>query len=598
MPTRFFVPLLVLLFSFPAAAQAAWVPAVPIDGPNADVVAVGNVDLARDGAGAVAYLRKDGGVTHAFVSRLVAGAWRAPERVDPTPAEATEVQVAVGDGNRMVVAWIADGHVYANVVPGGTAEPAPFIGHSHIGGPNARSIDIDLGVNGAAYVTWEQDGNVLAARLKDTTWTAVAGPLDVDPAVVAGVGVLRPRVAVSAEGYAVITWGDIGPGYTRVWARRVTGLTLSLYPQLLNVDGGGSADSPDIDIEEDGSFAWVVFRQDFAGISRAIGRRLVGSLFEAPEFIDGGFSATEPKIAINGDGVGVGAAQINGGSVPVTAWLTRDHFQGALGMSGPSVLPTKPEVAAADRGDIAVAYRTGDIARGRYKDDEGTAFGPEFTISNPWLGPVTDPGVMIGGDRLGDFAVAMVQGTPGAYTLTGALYDREPGTPYIESNQRYKRQTRPKLRWRPGLDLWGPQRFRVLIDGQPVAETTVDEYTPRVPLTPGKHSWQIEAVDARGQVTRSRVRTLRIDSVKPTVSLKIEGKRVVGSNLKFTVRAKDKGGSGLDRITLDYGDKSGRVEQKTTRHRYSKSGTYRLTVRAVDKAGNVTRKQVKLRIKK
>ena len=76
MPIRLLAPLLVLLL-FPAAARADWIPAAPIDGPNADVVEVGNVDLARDGAGAVAYLRKDGGVTHAFISRLVAGAWRA-----------------------------------------------------------------------------------------------------------------------------------------------------------------------------------------------------------------------------------------------------------------------------------------------------------------------------------------------------------------------------------------------------------------------------------------------------------------------------------------------------------------------------------------
>ena len=74
-----------------------------------------------------------------------------------------------------------------------------------------------------------------------------------------------------------------------MWARRVTGLTLSAFPQLLNIEGGGSADSPDIDIEEDGSFAWVVFRQDL-GASRTVGRRLIGSLFEAPEFVDGGLS--------------------------------------------------------------------------------------------------------------------------------------------------------------------------------------------------------------------------------------------------------------------------------------------------------------------
>lgn len=593
MPTRFLVPLLALLL-FPAAARADWTPAVPIDGPNADVVAVGNVDVARDGAGAVAYLRRDGGVTHAFISRLVGGVWRAPERVDPTPGEVTEVQLAAGDGNRLAVAWVADGNVYVNVAPGG-AQPGAFTGHTQIGGPNARSIDIDMGINGAAYVTWEQDGNVYASRLQDTTWSTV-GPLDIDVAAVAGTGALRPRVAVSAEGYAVVTWGDVGPGYTRVWARRVTGLTLSLAPQLLNVEGGGSADSPDIDIEEDGSFAWVVFRQEL-GTSRTVGRRLVGSLFEAPEFIDGGLFSTNPKVDINGDGVGISAAEGNTGTLPLGAWLTRDHFQPAAVMSGASPTPTKPEVSSSDRGDLAIAYRTGEIARARYKDDTSTAFGPEFTISNPGLGPVAEPGVMVGGDRTGNVAVGMVQGTPGAYTLTGAVYDRPPGAPFIEENQRYKRQTRPLLRWRPGLDLWGAQRFRVIIDGQVAAETTVDAYTPRVPLATGKHTWQIESIDMRGQSSKSRLRTLNIDATAPTLTVKVTGKRAANQNLKITVRAKDSGGSGLDHITVDYGDKSAKSDKATTRHRY-KRGTFRLKVAAVDRAGNVTRKQVRLRIKK
>jgi len=40
-------------------------------------------------------------------------------------------------------------------------------------------------------------------------------------------------------------------------------------------------------------------------------------------------------------------------------------------------------------------------------------------------------------------------------------------------------------------------------------------FCQRVPLTAGKHTWQIEAIDARGQTSRSRLRTLRIDSIAP-----------------------------------------------------------------------------------
>ena len=274
MPRRLIVPLIAAFALVPAAsAHAGWFPATPLDGPNAEVVSVGGVDLARDGTGAVGYLRMADGVPHAHVARLSDGVWGGPERIDFVAAEATEVKVAAGDGNRLAVAWIAGGTVYATVSPGG-ATPAGFVPPVAVGGPGAEDIDIDLGVNGAAYVVWQQAGNVHAARLQDSTWTTVAAPLDIDPAREAGTGLLRPRVAVSAEGYAVATWGERhADGSTHVWGRRITGMNLSAVPQDLTLPDG-SADSPDIDIEDDGSFAWIVYRQLIGGVPRTLGRRL------------------------------------------------------------------------------------------------------------------------------------------------------------------------------------------------------------------------------------------------------------------------------------------------------------------------------------
>jgi hypothetical protein len=598
---RRLLALLIVLFAFPATARADWVPAVPIDGPNADVVSVGNVDIARDGAGAVAYLRKEVGVPHAFVQRLFGGAWRGPERIDPIDPEATEVKVAVGDDNRIVVAWIGGGNVYGNVVQGGGTTPGPWTGPVQLGGPDAHNIDIDMGVNGAAYLVWEQQGDVHAARLQDSSWALLPGAVDVEQPVEAGTGALRPKVAVSAEGYAVVTWGDVGAGRTRVWARRLTGLTPSVTPQLLSLDSGGASDSPDIDIEDDGSFAWVVFRQDLNGGSHTVGRRLIGSAFEAPEQIDGGVPSAAPKVDMGGAGRGYGVAEAAGGTAVMGSWLDHDHFQTPGRIDGAdSPTPTKPEIAAGDRGDLAIAWRTGtlggQVARARFKAVDSN-LGPEFNISRPEYGPVADPGVYIGGDRVGDFAVAMVQGIEGSKALTVAVYDSRPGAPFIESSQSYKRITRPELRWRAGIDLWGSQTFRVYVDGKIVGQTTSDTLVPATPLTTGKHTWMVEAVDRAGQTSRSRTRTLRIDSTPPTIKISVAGKRSAGQALKVSVRATDRGGSGMDHVTVNYGDKSALTQTVTTRHRY-KRGTYTLKVAAVDKAGNVGRKTMKLRIKK
>jgi hypothetical protein len=250
---------------------------------------------------------------------------------------------------------------------------------------------------------------------------------------------------------------------------------------------------------------------------------------------------------------------------------------------------------------MAVAWRLtgGDgnsIARARFKAAD-EPFGGELTVSRPDLGPVADPGVFIGGDRVGDFVVAMVQGPPGSRTLVATAFDRPPSAPFIESSQSYKRKTRPELRWRPGLELWGTQTYRVYVDGVQIGQTQNDTLTPATPLTTGKHTWQVEAVDRAGQVTRSRLRTLRIDATKPSLRVSVSGKRVAGAGLKIRVRVSDRGGSKLDHITVNYGDKSATSRSRSTVHRY-KRGTYRLRVAAVDKAGNVTRKQVRLRIKR
>src|SRR4051812_1925499 len=305
MPVRRLVLLLtaVLVLGPAAGARASWTVSQPLDGPNADVVAIGSVDLARDGTGAVAYLRRDGGATHVFVSRLFGGVWQSPVRVDPGLGEATEAKVAVGDGNRIAVAWIADGSVFG-ASTAVSATPAPFTGPAQIGGAGAKSGAVDPGVNDAAYAGWQQTGDVRAARLQGAAWTPLSAPGDINAADEAGTGALRPRVAVSAEGYAGGTWGEFSD-HPRVFGRRLAGLNLSAYPQQVSQDAdGGNADSPDIDIEEDGSFAWVVYRQDTAAGSRSFARRLVGSQFEPMSPIDGGVASAEPQVDMNGRGAG------------------------------------------------------------------------------------------------------------------------------------------------------------------------------------------------------------------------------------------------------------------------------------------------------
>ena len=272
---------------------------------------------------------------------------------------------------------------------------------------------------------------------------------------------------------------------------------------------------------------------------------------------------------MNGVGQGYAVAQTAGGAQVFGSWLDHDHFAARRRGSTASTASgaAKPEVASTDQADSAIAWRlTGadgnSVARARYHDGEDAngAFGGELTVSRGDLGPVADPGVSISADRSGDVAVAMVQGAPGARTLAVAIYDRPPGAPFIDETEAYKRKTRPELRWRPGNDPWGAQTFRDLHGRRPDRPDDGDHVVPATPLATGKHTWQVESVDRAGQISRSRVRTLKIDATPPTLKVKVSGKRAARQG------AEDHG-HGERRRRLRPGPHHGRLRRQVRRRR-------------------------------
>src|SRR5215207_11048588 len=225
---------LVLVLGAAPAAQAGWYRAETVDGP-AGIQALGDVDLARDGSGGLVYLKRDAGVSQVFLSRLDEGEWQAPERLS-SGAPVTDAAVTATDGGRLAAVWAAGGQVLATVIPAAAQAQAPAP-PAVLGGGDATGVAIDMGINEDGYAVWSAGGDVRAARLDGTTWTPLAAPLDVDPSRAAGGGASRPRVAVSAEGNAVATWGETdAAGRTHVLARRLTGLRPSSFPQDLTLD--------------------------------------------------------------------------------------------------------------------------------------------------------------------------------------------------------------------------------------------------------------------------------------------------------------------------------------------------------------------------
>lgn len=591
-------------------ASAAWFPAQAIDGPG-EGFSVGDVDLARDGAGGLVYVKREGGVGHVYLSRMIDGVWRAPERLDGGLAgEATGATVAAGDGRRLAIAFVSGGKLYGVVAPGGGAY-AP-LGPPQLlaeGTPEAPVTDpaADLGVNGTAYVVFSSGGNVGAVRLQNATWEGVATVLDVDPAQEAGTGAGRPRVAVSAEGNAVATWGEnAADGRRRVFGRRITGLTPSAAPQEISLPdlggaAGGPADSPDIDIEDDGSYAWVVWRQTFGGVSRSVARRLVGSLFEAPVAIDGGVASDSPRIEMSGQGVGASVAAGPGGSVLGGLLGITNAFGGFARLDAAGgAAGAAPAVAVSERRQVAVAWRREPgggapaTLQVRYKNDE-KPYEAETSLSIPEFGGVVGaPAVST--DKSGDVPVAFVQGAPGSQRIVAGVYDKAPSPPVAQSTSRFQRRSQPRLVWRAGSELWGPQVFKVFLDGTQIGTTDQSAFVVPTALPDGAHRWRVQSTDRRGQVVDGRERLLRVDTAAPRVRVAITGARRRGRRLKVTVVAREGRGSGVDAVSIDYGDRSPRAARRQTVHRYRRAGAFTVRVRVTDRARNVGRATVRLHI--
>jgi hypothetical protein len=599
------------LLLVPAAAYAApdpgaFFPAEPIDGP-ADIQSLGGLDVARDGTGGLVYVKGD----RIFASRLVAGAWQPAEQLDgPVAGPSSQPVIAAADGGRLAIAFVAGGAVWALVRP---AADQPFTAPQLLAA-NGSNPSIDLSINGVSYVSFSTPGGggndvVVARKERDSsTFAAVAGSLDIDPTRDAGSGTGRSRVAVAADGVALVVWGEGGS----VYARRVFEQRLSLAPQDVAASSfqghpGAAADVPDVAVEDDSSFAWVVLRQlfeDGAGgyKTRAIGRRLLGSQFEAPEAVDGlGFPIADgvgpPRVALSGKGAGYAASATSNtafGSV-----LKDDVFAPGVGLglgTGGSVLP----VAAVDQsGDGVIAWQNADSTiHARAYDNVPESRRPQdpagdVPLSTLAAGPSDAArGLEAASNRVGDTAIAFVLGSPGARYIVVASFDRRPGPFRLSSSSvTWRNVARVPLRWGTSLELWGGVTYRVEINGRVVGETTSTSLA--LPALPdGVHRWRVTATDRRGQVVGTGRRVLRHDGTAPRARFAVSGSRRRGRPVRVRVRASDahpagRRASGVRGVRISFGDGAQSGEREAV-HGYRRAGRYTVRVSVRDRANNIT----------
>jgi hypothetical protein len=254
-----------------------------------------------------------------------------------------------------------------------------------------------------------------------------------------------------------------------------------------------------------------------------------------------------------------------------------------------------PVVASGDNGEQSVAWvQNGTQVVARHRLDQ-TALADIGTLSQDAFGPLSG-GLEAAADRLGDTAIGFMQDGPDGRRIMVGVYDRPPGAGYGLTSPKARRDDTPTLKWHPGVDLWGPVTFNVLVDEKQVGSTSESSFTVPTRLADGQHLWQVVSVDRRGQQTPMRARALVVDTTPPKVRVKVTGRRTVGGLLRVAVSARDP--AGVRALTIDFGDRSPVIAGRSALHRYLRPGRKRITVRATDGARNVGRTQITLTVRK
>jgi hypothetical protein len=528
--------------------------------------------------------------------------------------------VAVGDGGRVLIAFINGGNVYA---VNRSSSSTGYSRQTLWSGGGASDPAIDVSVNGKGYIAFAAPGagghDVRAAYSRDAgPWSVIGAPLDANAGNDAGSGSARAHVAASADGVAIFVWGEGG----HVFARRVQGGRPSVVAvdalAGLSVEGiqAASADSPVVSTQDDDSFTGVALRASFdvGGTlrSRAVFRRLRGSQFETPVTIDGapfasGQGSVNPRIATVGTGQGLVVATNDTSTLTTGMQLLFDIEPGPSQQIDTFVQSTEPTYAvpaAATARKMVVAWQVttpGGVPEihGRYRD--GGDFEAEQVLSRPELGPTSAvDGLFAAGDDSGNVAIAYIQNIPGqGPAIVVATVDQPPARFAAKRVSGFQRSDRPVLTWTTSREQWG-RYFKVQVDGVEVGTTGQRSFRPPTALTQGAHSWQVTALDRRGQQFAAPATTIKIDSIPAFATARVSGPRNAGALLKLAVRATDTPTgtarkaagvetSGIRQILVDWGDGSAREQIRNgSQHIYVRPGRYTLRVLVTDRAGNRT----------
>ena len=589
-----------------------------IDGPSADIQSLNAMSISRDGTGALVYLKDVLGVPHVFVSRLAGGVFAPPIQADAGLIGASSQPViASGQGGLLLVGFVNGGTLYvaqaANSATPLSAPGALFTG--------AINPSISISNFGKAYLAFTDTGgagggDVRSAYYFQGQWALQSGPLDAVPADAAGTGTGRPDVVAAGDGVGIVAWGEGGHVYTR----RVTRTTPSAVAEQADpasVAGWAelSADQPSVSAGGDSTYASVTFSERLsdgsATQSRVLMNRLHGSQYDGVSAADGAVTggaegADQPQTAVTEYGTGFVTSETDQTHQLFATTVVNSDARGQTERVDSLPNSDAPDAVPATAGLVSnlIAWQqtpgeagTAEI-RVRYAAD-GLNLGPEQVVSDPSLGATdADAGLAAAGDVSGDAAIAWVQGAGASTRIVAAQLFQAPGGFVASNSFRWSTTATPHFLWSGAAELWGSPTYTLRIDGAAVTQTAGTQAVITTPLSNGRHSYQLAAVNLAGLSTSSAPATIFIDTVHPRATWKLTGTSIVNTSERLRVAYTDPPPSGLPRTTASgvdtvyvrWGDGSpkARLRRTTASHIYKRASTYTLRLTIKDRAGNTT----------
>jgi hypothetical protein len=630
-------------------AEAVILPAQTIDGPNENIVGFGGAAMAEDGTGGLVYLKRVNGVAHVFASQYLHGTWQAPVRVDSEESFAAGwPRIGAAEDGKLIVVWatpFATEHarpVYellgAELGPGSQTFGQATIVDPDIREATGTSPDLAVSSTGAAEVVYRvvnfqssvpllRPGDVVEsvrmAAYDGERWSGLGAinrdsGLSMRPPTEAN----APRLAIGPTGNGIVGWQEPeSNGVARIWARRVFGHTVNyVMPATATTYAGApitnDADAPSVAISKLGQ-AEVAYRQSYAPGSPLPGPRIFtntlpdGESESGAEFlgaqvadaaVPGGKAALigrpdvdvderrESRLLYDNNG-GPRVVEYNDKGVATTLSLGSPFAGSQLG--APSELASASVMNPAGGG--VSAWPSVD-PQGRPSVGVREDF-PDGAVQTGLLsggagGPIGE--LAVGRSGLGDGLVAFQQGPIGDAAIVAAQVTAPPAQFAVSAPKGWVKPSQAKIVWAPAESADGPLNYTVVLDGSELSTPggalryTLDRHS----LAGGTHSVQVLVTDIFGRSLLSAPAKLKVDAKAPTV-------RVLGAarGHAVSVRVSDPGsGLLLSAVKVSFGDGHGGHGHRSFSHRYSRPGSYELTVSARDQVGNRVTLRRRLRI--